>query len=865
MKRVVWITLLVGLPLLILASLALQRKTSLNNLKKVRGRNIAVVDEINRWDAHFNKMPDEQRLAKGSGYKQFKRWEWYITRRLNDDGTYPQGARWNAYVDMVNARRTQEKSLLKTGAAANWTVMGPAQNSLNSAGRMLDIAFDPNDSDVIWAGSASGGAWKSADAGASWTPMGDDMPSLAVSCIVVHNTNSDVIYIGTGEVNGSADCIGGAGILKSTDGGATWSTTGYSADYSEYWTRVSELVMDETDPDILIAATNTGVFRTTDGGDNWTETLDVNFAKDIVFHPTNHNTVYVSVGYHWGSTNNGIYKSTDNGVNWTKLTSGLPADWDDTGRISLAISKSNPSILYSYISKLNQLDNKGVYKTTDGGENWTKCNGDPAVFGGDYYSWYANVINIDPDNPDVVYCGSADICRTTNGGNNWIPITQNGDGIHVDMHAFEFHPSTGHLWAGCDGGIYRTTNGGNSWDWRNQGLITMQFYAIGLDPADENYAYGGTQDQGTNQYEGTLTWDHIRGGDGGEVVVDYTDGNILYTEYQNGSHQKSYDRGDTWTSINNGLDGGPWVTPVEMDPVNPLVLYTISDNNLYRTTNGGSNWSLFYETPENANSCIRVAPNDNQTIYVCGGDYIYKTTDGGGAWSDISSGIPADGDITYIAVHPGDSQTLYITKSGWTEGYHIYKSSDGGSNWTNITGNLVNMPCWSIVIDSSNTNHLYVGHELGVHMSQDGGATWIEWNTNLPNVVVDEIAIHLGSRKIRAGTHGRGMWESPLAHDIVSDIPLLSNKLPTEFALRQNYPNPFNPKTVIGYQLSDISNVNITIYDRLGRKLASLVNERQPAGIYTIEWNAESFPSGIYFYRLSAGSFTEVRKCMLLK
>jgi len=307
MKRVVWITLLIGLPLLILASLTVQRKSSVNDIKKVRVRNITVMDEINHWNAYFYQMPDEQRLAKGSGYKQFKRWEWYITRRLNEDGTYPQGARWNAYVDIVNTRRTLEKSLSKTAEVANWTVMGPAQNSKNSAGRMLDIAFDPNDPDVIWAGSASGGVWKSADAGAFWAAVGDNMPSLAVSCIVVHNTNSDIIYVGTGEVNGSADAVGGAGILKSFDGGVTWSTTGYSTDYSDYWTRVSELVMDETDPEILIAATNTGVFRTTDGGANWTETLDVNFAKDIIFHPTDHNTVYVSVGYHWGDINNGIY------------------------------------------------------------------------------------------------------------------------------------------------------------------------------------------------------------------------------------------------------------------------------------------------------------------------------------------------------------------------------------------------------------------------------------------------------------------------------------------------------------------------------------------------------------------------------
>jgi photosystem II stability/assembly factor-like uncharacterized protein len=751
-------------------SFAPELKLPVKNLRKRSVKNTPMKAELDRMNDYYNKMPEGKRLAKGSGYKQWKRDEWFIKPRLNDDGTYPIYARWNAYVELANERALRS-GLRGVTATCNWSVMGPGHNSRNTGGRMLDLAFDPNNASVIWAGAASGGIWKSTDSGASWSPKGDALPAMAVSCVVTHNTNSDIVYIGTGETNYCYDAKTGAGIFKTTDGGATWSVTGYSTTPgNDYWYRVHEMIMDHSDANVLLASTLSGLYRTEDGGANWTETLNLNHCKDIVMHPTDHNTVYVSVG------ESGIWKSTDNGVNWTQLTTGLPAAADISGRTSLDMSISNPLYLYSYISSDDEAK-RGVYKTTDGGANWSWT----ADLGASYFSWYANVIEVDPTNPNTVYCGSYTILKSTDGGSNWTDIRSNGDGIHVDMHAFEFHPAIStHLWVGTDAGIYRTTDGGTSWEWKNSNLTTMQFYAIGLDPSDANYAYGGTQDNGTNQYSGTTTWDHIYGGDGGEVIVDYTDGNIIYSETQNGGHKKSYDRGDSFISIVDGLDGGPWVAATEMDPEDPNVLYTISDgaegeDNLYRTTNGASSWSLFYDAPT-ALSRIEIAPSDNQTICVSGSDYLYRTTNNGTSWSEVASasGLPSQGGITYIIIHPDDPLTMYVTKSGYNDGYHIYKSSDGGSNWINITNDFPNIHCTSIIIDHYNTNHLYVGHDLGVHVSTNGGTNWSAWDTNLPNVVVDEIEIHQGSRKIRAGTHGRGMWESPLSHNATAAAPSAS-------------------------------------------------------------------------------------------
>jgi len=512
-------------PILFLLAVAMS-SPGWTQLQRVPIKNVEVKPALETYNRFLaNRLLKAQNPGPGSGEKPFRRLEWYLEPRLQQDGSYPVGARWNAFLE-VRANR----SLMKANAmmTANWTVIGPN----NFAGRMLDLAFDPNNANVIWAGAASGGIWHSANGGSTWTPMDDQLPMLAIGCIATHPTNSNIIYIGTGEGSFNIDAVEGVGVLKSIDGGATWTQTGLSFLLSQ-GEAVNEMVIDPSNPNVLIAATRDGIYRTADAGTTWTRTLGTSSGwdgKEVVMDPTNSNIVYVALGYPWGNANNGIYKSTDNGVTWTILTTGLPAS-TSLGRISLTISASSPNTLYAGIANTIGSGSSllGIYRTTDGGSNWTLQSNSPNQYNGQ--GWYNNVIAVDPANASIVYSGGTNIYKSTDAGVTWATIT---NGIHVDFHAIAFNGGT--LYAGCDGGLYKSTTGGSSWTSINSGLTTFQFYKMGSDFNNTNRAMGGTQDNGTKEYSGTTTWTTRLGGDGGEVVFDYSNSNIIYGEYQNGSH-----------------------------------------------------------------------------------------------------------------------------------------------------------------------------------------------------------------------------------------------------------------------------------------------------------------------------------------
>jgi len=702
-----------------------------------------------------NRLLKAQTTGPGSGEKPFRRLEWYLGSRLLPDGSYPAGARWNAYLDVLASREAALSTATPVGVpTANWTSIGPK----NIAGRILDLAFDPNNAGVIWAGAASGGIWRSADDGHSWTPMDDRLPTLAVGCIVTHPTSSNIIYLGTGEGSFNIDAVEGVGVLKSTDGGATWTQTGLSWLLSQ-GQAVNEMVIDPANPNVLVAATRDGVYRTDNAGTTWSRTLAAAGswmdAKDLVIDPSNPNILFVAAGYPWGSGNNGIYKSTDNGVTWTKLTAGLPGG-AAMGRVSLAISAANPNTVYAGVAHTinSGASLSGIYRTTNGGDTWTRQSNSP-----NHYSaqgWYNNVIAVDPANPNLVYSGGMNIYKSADGGATWATIT---NGIHVDFHAIAFN--NGALYVGTDGGVYKSTTGGSSWTSLNNGLVTMQFYKMGSDFNNAGKAMGGTQDNGSNEYRGAPAWTKRLGGDGGEVIYDYSNSNIIYAEYQNGSHLKSLDGGVSWFAANSGVPSGPWVTPVEMDPVNPNVLYTIGSGNLYKTSDGAGSWSLLFNAAEAVDQDIQVAPGDQQTIYVAGNNVIYRSANGGASFSKISAGLAVTS-ITALAVHPEHPQTLYVMIGGWNAASHVYKTTNAGGSWQNLTNNLPNLPCNTIVIDPAYPEMVYVGTDLGVYVSTDEGETWNEWNTGLPNVVVDELDIQAAARLIRAATHGRGMYQANL-------------------------------------------------------------------------------------------------------
>jgi hypothetical protein len=720
----------------------------------------AAVRSVSQMDSLFRtRYNPEINPGKGTGWKPFSRMEWFYGQRAYPTGEIPAGARMTAWQERESTRRRDNTF------DESWSSVGPS----NFGGRILSIAWHPTNTAIIYAGSASGGLWKTTNSGTSWTALTDDLPTLAVGTVALDPSDANVVYIGTGEGSYNIDAVYGSGIFKSTDGGSSWNTTGMSWTQSE-GRAINKIVVHPTDPLILWAATNIsssgGVYKSTDGGATWTRTL-LGDAKELVMHPDSANVLYTALGYAWGGSGNGIYRSSDGGLTWTAVSSGLPAG-STMGRMSLSISHSSPQTLYTGIATTIPAGSSllGIYKTTNCGASWTLQASTPNFYNGQ--GWYNNVCEVHPTNPAIVFSSGLDCYKSTNSGVSWTQKTYwsltpgNAQYAHADHHALAFKPGDPNtIIVATDGGLSKSTNGGDTWTEINNGLVTFQFYAMGNDLLNSIVAYGGTQDNGSDKYTGSSSWTSVYGGDGGYCNVDYTNSNIVYVETQRGSHYKSTNGGSTFSPIQTGITGnGAWVTPFVIDPSSPTTLYTATTM-VYKSTNGGTSWTAISSALSSSYiSTIAVAPSNTQVIYAgCETNgQIWKTTDGGGAWSSVSTGIPYRY-ITRLAVHPTNANLVYATVSGYGSG-HVWKSTNGGTSWTNSSSGLPDLPCNVMVIDQSNPSQLYAGTDLGVYSSTDAGASWTAFSAGLPNVVVDDLALHPATGVLRAATHGRGMWQT---------------------------------------------------------------------------------------------------------
>jgi photosystem II stability/assembly factor-like uncharacterized protein len=549
----------------------------------------------------------------------------------------------------------------------------------------------------------------------------------------------------------------------------------------------------------------------------------------------------------------------------------------------LAISKSNPEITYALYN--DGAVYSGLFKSTNYGDNWVNADPDFEIQAGvSNFSWYFGQVRIHPTNPQLVYVMDVGFMRSINSGNTWSVSFE----THVDHHALAFHPTNpDYIINGNDGGINISTNAGVSWS-QPAKLPNTQFYEIGLDLINSQKLYGGTQDNGTVRTNtGSIdNWDRIRGADGFYVNVDFTNSDIIYAEYQFGTLFKSTNGGLNFTQVMNGINGSEptnWSTPVIMCPHNPRVLYYGTDR-VYRTTNGAANWFAISGDLTNAMpgtrlgtlTTIAVAPSDSNVIYAGTDDsHVWVTTDYGSNWTDISlhPELP-DRWVTRVVVDPDDANIIYVTYSGlkWRDPQpHVFKSTNMGVNWINISSNLPDAPVNAFAVDNNNPDWLYIGSDVGAFVSFNAGQSWSILGEGLPVVSVYDMKIHPTDNYLAIGTHGRSMYKldlNQLTVDVSED-----NLFVSSFKLLQNYPNPFNPTTKIKYLipsnviLSGAKNLFVTlkVYNILGKEIATLVNEEKTAGNYEVEFDAANLSSGIYFYKLEAGTFSDTKKMVLLR
>jgi hypothetical protein len=737
--------------------------------------------------------------------------QWSITR------TFPDGV---FHAENLQTAYDQREIQLLTEAdpytiPSPWTSLGPA----NIAGRMLCLAFHPTDSLVLWAGSASGGLWKTTTGGLganAWKRVKTGFPVLGVASIAVA-PDGRTIYIGTGEVYGYRNSVGGQGIrtqrgsygigiLKSADGGITWSK---SIDWTQSNLRgVQKIVINPRRSSTVFAATTEGVYRSYDAGQNWTLTNPTLMAVDLDIAPNDTNRLYCTFGS-LNNPQNGIFRSLDGGTNWTKLTVGLPTTY--SGKALLTIAPSEPNSLFASIAEAEvQI---GLFKSTNGGDTWTKMNGDNIA---QYQGWYAHDVAVHAKDPNfVVHVGinaviSADAGArfSTMSTSNDIPfgrvVETVGSYVHADIHAVYFSPfNPNKTYFLTDGGIYKNDNikaYTPSYDFKfqqlNGGLQTTQFYAnFSNSQQDAAFAMGGMQDNWTAIYDGQPNWNRVIGGDGMCTAIYPKNDSILFGSYQYLGIVRSKNRGEYFENVilNQNIGATVFNAPIVIAPSKPNVLYAGSER-ILRSNDVGLTFSSHILPIDSANSINTIAVNPRRDSSLFAATFpmvtnvakLFKSTQAGE--NPIrAQGLP-NRVFTDIAIDEKDTNTVFVTLGGFGTA-HLYKSNDGGLSFQASGIGLPDVPTNTVILDSADQRFVYVGNDLGVYYSADSGKYFIPFRSlGLPDVcLVMDMSISRKNRQLRVATHGNGVYETNLLI-YIPFIDIFGNSNASAFPEASNYP-----------------------------------------------------------------------------
>jgi photosystem II stability/assembly factor-like uncharacterized protein len=673
--------------------------------------------------------------------KLFRRWEWFTAPRV-----YPSG-RWDServFTELQRVRSVDGDLLGRVGAPLGaappkWLPIGPfdAVGGTN-LGRVNAIAFDPVDPKVIYIGAADGGLWRSPDSGSTWVPLTDTLPTLSIADIAIDPVNPKHIFIATGDGFGYGNPFWGGtysiGVWVTTDGGGTWNPTGLTLAVALNRT-VRRLAMHPKNPQILLAATSAGLFRTADGGVTWTSIWNTS-TFDVEFNPSDGSVVYATTAQ--------LLKSTNAGVSFAALSVSCPG-----ARYNVEVARSSPNTVYTLCT------NGTVQKSINAGGSWSTTTA-PGVT---LYGYYDNVLAVSPIDPNLVVVAGFDIRRTTNGGTSWAALSPAG---HVDNHCLRFAPgSSTTLLGGNDGGIFRTVNGGTTWSSLSKGLAITQFYRLGLSRITAGLMTAGAQDNG-NMKLSAGAWANITNADGMGGFIDFANDNNVYATIQNGALYRSMNGGSTWTGINTPATGA-WVTPFLQDPVVAKTIYAATDK-VYKSTTQGTSWSAISGALTGISQFTILKVNANPKVILAGdGHKLFRTTNAGASWADITGSLPVAANyLTDAAMSDSNPQLIWTTFSGYNPGQKVFKSLDGGASWTNISGALPNIPMNCVVSEKKALNPIYIGTDSGVYYVKDGLAGFVPFKFGLPNVIVDELEIHYGSLKLVAATYGRGLWRTDL-------------------------------------------------------------------------------------------------------
>jgi len=693
-------------------------------------------------------------------------------------------------------------------AALKWREVGTAAPS----GRITRFAVHPTDGRIIYAASASGGLWKTVNAGTTWQPIFERQSSVSMGDVTLDPKDPNTIWVGTGEQNNVRSSQFGDGVYRSQDAGKTWQHMGL-----EKSRHIGRILIHPDNSDILYVAAlgslwgpneERGLYRSKDGGKTWQLLLrpsPLTGVVEVTMHPRNPNILYAATFQRerrtWsmigGGTEGGLWRSTDGGDTWTRVGNGFPTT--AVGRVGVTFCPSNPDTLYATAVG----PDGGTFRSTDGGQSWERRNAKVQSH------WYYGEVFCDPKNPERVYVPMTPLLRSEDGGKTFANLLTGQ--VHADNHTLWINPKDPeHLMVGNDGGVYMSRDGGKRWDWQSN-LPLMQLYTVAVDMQDPFYhVYGGTQDNGSwsgpigTRFEDGIAnedWTFISGGDGFYAVADPTDADIIYSQSQYGglyrTDRKSMvqKRIQPWQPQQGEFPPyrWNWSAPLVISPHDPKTLY-FAANVVFKSDDRGDTWQRI--SPDLTRQLSRdalplqgkVQPADAIDLHSSTALYgnihslsvsprrpgllaagtddglIQISEDDGRTWrkTERFPGVPKMMKVGMVAWSPTRDGTLYAVFDGHQDNDfrpYAVRSDDYGRSWRNITADLPAFgPTKSIVAHPRNGELVFVGTDFGVFFSRDGGGQWLPLRAGLPTNSVHGILVHPRENDLVIGTHGRGFW-----------------------------------------------------------------------------------------------------------